>query len=78
MFYQKERNIKTLPEKTEDLEKISFKSSIHDQAFSNQYFHTVTKQYEVIDMNLKGWPFQPLGKVTPCGEGNGAGPGTPK
>jgi len=28
-------------------------------------------------MNLKGWPFEPLDGVTPCGSGNGTGPGTP-
>ncbi len=28
---------------------------------------------------LKGWPFEPLGdpEVNPCGEGSGAGPGSP-
>jgi hypothetical protein len=25
-------------------------------------------------MNVKGWPFEPLGTVTPMGEGDGAGP----
>jgi hypothetical protein len=26
---------------------------------------------------LKGWPFDPLGEVDPCGGFDGPGPGTP-
>jgi len=28
-------------------------------------------------MNLKGWPFEPLNGVEPCGEGDGFGGPTP-
>ena len=49
--------------------------------FSRSLFKRLLKRNEVINMNLKGWPFEPLGdtEVDPCGGiGNGPGTGPPQ
>jgi hypothetical protein len=56
-----------------NLHKYSF---ISNQAFSSKFFLRIFKTNEVIKMQLKGWPFEPLGDVKPLGGGgSGAGPG---
>jgi hypothetical protein len=47
------------------------------QIFSRKFFTKLLEQNEVISMNLKGYPFEPLGDITPCGPPIGGGPGTP-
>jgi hypothetical protein len=41
----------------------------------NLFTAWVVYQYEVINMHLKGWPFEPLDgdDINPCGEGSGGG-----
>lgn len=51
--------------------------SIANQLFSSSLFKELLNKNEVINMNLKGWPFKPLGDdINPTG-GEGPGPGNP-
>jgi hypothetical protein len=37
----------------------------------NLFTAWVVYQYEVINMHMKGWPFDPIEEVTPLGDGGG-------